>query len=68
MTLCVYPSKMADWQVECKIKLLFQNEIKQLLATERTAVLSIVMLRHYLPRLCFSQKNRFPQFCAAVLF
>ena len=27
--LCVYPSKMADWQVKCKNKLLIRNEIKK---------------------------------------
>jgi hypothetical protein len=29
MTLCVYPSKMADWQVKCKNKLLIRKEIKK---------------------------------------
>jgi hypothetical protein len=28
MALCVYPSKMADWQIKCKNKLLIRNEIK----------------------------------------
>ena len=54
---------MADWQIKYKNKVLIRKRNKKTFATEQTAVLSIIALRHYLPQtVCFSQNYRFPQF------